>query len=219
MSGSCLLTATDLILEHYHCYPHIILNVAMTLFLPVSPFLLFFSMSLMSLNNRVRRILMVSLHCLFFLIISPHLIGRVEECITYYCYRWLSLLIGTQERGFGCYLVSICEHRYCSFMAIQLVRWLGCCKFASATSYPIFPRPSNPSIEAYNQYLSLITKSWQIWSFSAKHSRSTRAPGVWRLSGRNASIWVEYASHVCFLKSNLVCGLLVNVSRSQRRRV
>ena len=115
MSGSCLLTATDLILEHYHCYPHIILNVAMTLFLPVSPFLLFFSMSLMSLNNRVRRILMVLLHCLFFLIISPHLIGRVEECITYYCYRWLSLLIGTQERGFGCYLVSICEHRYCSF--------------------------------------------------------------------------------------------------------
>ena len=87
----------------------------MTLFLFISPFLLFFSMSLMSLNNRVRRILMVSLHCLFFLIIPPHLIGRVEECITYYCYRWLSLLIGTQERGFGCYLVSICEHRYCSF--------------------------------------------------------------------------------------------------------
>ena len=52
MSGSCLLTATDLILEHYHCYPHIILNVAMTLFLPVSPFLLFFSMSLMSLNKQ-----------------------------------------------------------------------------------------------------------------------------------------------------------------------
>lgn len=32
LSGSCLLAATGLILERYHCYSHIVLNVAMTLF-------------------------------------------------------------------------------------------------------------------------------------------------------------------------------------------
>lgn len=59
ISVSCLLTATYSILEHYHCYSHIILNVAMTLFLFFishfffPPFLhFFFSMSLMSLNRQ-----------------------------------------------------------------------------------------------------------------------------------------------------------------------
>ena len=112
----------------------------MTLFLFISPFLLFFSMSLMSLNNRIRRILMVLLHCLFFLIISPHLIGRVEECITYYCYRWLSLLIGTQERGFGCYFVSICKHRYCSFYGNSTCPLTWLLQISFCHSYPIFPK-------------------------------------------------------------------------------
>lgn len=59
ISGSGLLTATYLVLEHYHCYSHIILNVAMTLFLFFishlffPPFFrFFFSMSLMSLNRQ-----------------------------------------------------------------------------------------------------------------------------------------------------------------------
>ena len=73
-AGRYLLTATDLNLEHHHCYSHIILNVAMTLFsshtfVPFFPY--FSSMSLMSLD-RIRRILMVLLHCFFpFPIISP----------------------------------------------------------------------------------------------------------------------------------------------------